>query len=107
MDPLSVTASVVALIDISAKTLSECYRYISKARKAPGEITRAINEINGLKGVLETLSPLINSADSRQYQCLKSSTGPGSPFEACSSALQVIQSQLQELQDASATKARL
>src|ERR1700760_272039 len=99
MDPLSVAASIVALIEISTKTLSSCYKYISKAQKAPGEITRAINEINGLKGVLETLSPLVHSAESAQYKCLKSPTGPSSPFESCSTALELIQSQLQELQD--------
>jgi hypothetical protein len=107
MDPLSVSASVLTLVEISAKTLSTCYKYISKARKAPAEITRAINEINGLKGVLETLSPLVTVTDSAQYKCLKSSTGPGSPFESCNSALQLIGSQLQGLQDASSTKAKL
>jgi hypothetical protein len=91
MDPLSMVASILTLVEVSTATLSTCYRLISKARKTPKEITKAINEINGLKGILEALEPLVLSSESPQYSILKASVGSGGPFDSCKAIMTDMQ----------------
>jgi hypothetical protein len=103
-DPLSIVASIVTLIEVSGATLSACYRFISKARRAPTEITKAINEVNGLKEILEALTALISSSESTPHTFLTILHGPSGPLETCTAILQEIQKQLEEMQDVSNMK---
>lgn len=106
MDPISFTASLAALVSLSGAVLGGCYTYIQKARTAPNEITKIINEITSLKGILEHLSSLSGNDDNRMAS-LKSLAGPGGPFESCTSTLQELAKKMRSINEASEVRKRL
>jgi hypothetical protein len=61
MDPLSITVSVLALLQLTEKVIS----YAKQTRDAPKERTRILQEASGLVGLLITLKGLINDCDPR------------------------------------------
>jgi hypothetical protein len=59
MDPLSITVSVLALLQLTEKVIS----YAKQTRNAPKERTRILQEASGLVGLLITLKGLIDDCD--------------------------------------------
>lgn len=67
MDPLSITASIITVLEITSKVLSICYEYRLAIRNASNKSSRVIEEVISLRNVLETLAQLaekVESADS-------------------------------------------
>ena len=62
MDPLSITASIVALIGATQKVLSICKNYAAAVKGADWELTRIIEEVESLRGVLQGLERLAKQA---------------------------------------------
>jgi hypothetical protein len=56
MDPLSVTVSVLALLQLTEKVIS----YVKQTKDAPKERTRILREASSLMGLLSTLKDLID-----------------------------------------------
>ena len=63
MDPLSVTASIIAVLQATNSVVSVCYDYSSAVKKAPWELPKVINELKGLRNVLESLEQLAREAE--------------------------------------------
>ena len=63
MDPLSISASVIALIQATNKVVSLCYTYTAAAKGAARAITQILDEIKSLRNVLESLEQLLRSDD--------------------------------------------
>jgi hypothetical protein len=103
MDPVSA----LTLVQLSGSILLSCYQYISKARSAPGDITKIINEINSLKGILEHLAPLVTGIDERGPSSLNSLHSPDGPFYSCSLVLKDLENKLKALNEASSIRKRL
>ena len=61
MDPLSATASVIAVIQMSEKVGSAAYRYVKGAKNAKSDIESLLDEIGGLKTFLENTQTLLES----------------------------------------------
>jgi hypothetical protein len=59
MDPLSVTASIVAVLQAANKIISVCYDFRAALRNAPWSLTRVLEEAKDLRSVLETLEQLV------------------------------------------------
>jgi hypothetical protein len=59
MDPLSITVSVLALLQLTEKVIS----YAKQTRNAPKERTRILQEASGLVGLFITLKGLIDDCD--------------------------------------------
>jgi hypothetical protein len=55
MDPLSFTASILAVLQVTSKVVSICYDYRAAARDSSWELPRVIEEVKSLQNVLETL----------------------------------------------------
>lgn len=55
MDPLSITASLIAVLQISGALISTLYEYRASVKSASADAARIISELNGLRGVLESL----------------------------------------------------
>ena len=55
MDPLSFTASLIAVVEISAKLISYCCKYQNRVRHAAKDAEKIGNEITGLLGVVQRL----------------------------------------------------
>jgi hypothetical protein len=58
MDPLSVTASVIAVIQIASVISTHCMQYIKSAKNTKSLILRLVQELGGLQIVLRTLEEL-------------------------------------------------
>ena len=66
MDGLSGAASVIAVIDISAKITSLCFRYSVAVRDAKKDIERLQRKVTDIKGVLEKIKQLLDGRDKAQ-----------------------------------------
>jgi hypothetical protein len=53
MDPLSLTTSAIAILQISGVIINTCYDYRIRAKNIAKDASRIINELNGLRTVLE------------------------------------------------------
>ena len=62
MDPLSITASIVALVGATKTVLSICYNYRAAVKGADWELFRIIEEVESLRGVLQGLERLAKQA---------------------------------------------
>ena len=63
MDPLSITASVVTLIDATSKVISICQDYKAAVKGADWELPRIIEEVKSLRDVLQDLERLAKLAE--------------------------------------------
>ena len=84
MDPLSVSASIIAVVGIAGKIISACKAYISTLRDAPDDLRTIFVNISSLKAILETIDFFVvhgaNKALAQNFQVL---AGPDSPIEGC------------------------
>ena len=62
MDPLSITASVVAVLQATSAVISVCYDYTAALKNAPWELTELSDELKSLRDVLENLAQLAKPA---------------------------------------------
>jgi hypothetical protein len=56
MDPLSVTSTLIAVLQISSALISICYEYRQGTKNSSREIVQIPDELNSLKDVLESRS---------------------------------------------------
>jgi Fungal N-terminal domain of STAND proteins len=63
MDGLSGAASVIAVIDISAKILSLCFQYSVAVKDAKKDIERVQRKVTDIKTVLEKIKQLLDGRD--------------------------------------------
>lgn len=71
MDPLSITASIIAVLQATNAVISICYDYSSSVKQSNWQLPKVIEEVKGLRNVLETLELLCKTAESAD-------PGPGS-----------------------------
>ncbi|KAF4625355.1 hypothetical protein G7Y89_g12812 [Cudoniella acicularis] len=64
MDPLSITASAIAVLQISGAIITTCYSYRSRVRNAAQDAKRIVNELNSLRSVIEFLFVLLEDHES-------------------------------------------
>jgi hypothetical protein len=63
MDPLSITGTLIAVLQISGTVISALYEYRSGVKSASTDAARIITELNGLRGVLESLLQAVEKED--------------------------------------------
>jgi hypothetical protein len=68
MDPLSVTASIIAVILATSAVVSICYDYSSAVEGSSWELLKVIDEVRGLRNVLESLEQLARKAGSTKVE---------------------------------------
>ncbi|KAF2681098.1 hypothetical protein K458DRAFT_392325 [Lentithecium fluviatile CBS 122367] len=66
MDGLSGAASVIAVVDISAKVASLCYQYSVEVKHAKSDIERLYRKVNDTKTILKKLQQLLEKQDESQ-----------------------------------------
>ena len=67
MDPLSITASIIALLEATSTVISLCSKY----PKAASTASRIVEETKSLCNVLELLKKLAKKADKSQFVALR------------------------------------
>ena len=63
MDGLSGAASVIAVVDISAKIISLCYQYSVAVKEAKDDIERVQRKVSDITHTLEKIKKLLNNQD--------------------------------------------
>lgn len=63
MDPLSITASIIAVLQATTAVLSVCYDYRSAIKHRPWGLAKAIEEVRDLRNVLESLERISTKSD--------------------------------------------
>jgi hypothetical protein len=103
MDPLSITASIIAVLQATNAVISVCYDYSSAVRNSSWELPRVTEEVRSLRNVLESLEQLAKKAEGAdpaaetQLLTLKllceSGVGPG-PLASCLQELERLKNKL-------------
>lgn len=63
MDPLSISASLIAVIQITGSLISFCYDYRQGAKHASKEIIQISDELNSLRDILDSLLKLAEKSE--------------------------------------------
>lgn len=66
MEGLGVAASVVAVVDLSAKIATLCVQYSIAVKHAKADIERLGGEVNGLTDLLRSVDGLLEKPDNNQ-----------------------------------------
>jgi hypothetical protein len=66
MDPLSMTASIIAVLQAASSVLSVCYDYRAAVKSTPWGLAKATEEIRDLRNVLESLETLSKRVEARK-----------------------------------------
>jgi hypothetical protein len=63
MDPLSISTSIIALLQASNYIISLCYDFRAAVKQVPWSLTLVIDEVKDLRNVLEAIESLVSRAD--------------------------------------------
>ncbi|EMD85645.1 hypothetical protein COCHEDRAFT_1148005 [Bipolaris maydis C5] len=88
MDGLSGAASVIAVIDISAKIVSLCYQYSVAIKDARDNIERVRRKVSDITHILEKIKQLLDSQDKTR---LSTTQGLFSSLEQCLKELEGLE----------------
>jgi hypothetical protein len=91
MDGLSGAASVIAVIDISAKIASLCYQYSVAVKDAKDDIERVQRMVSDITHILEKIKQLLNSQDKTR---LSTTQGLFNSIEQCLKELKSLETKL-------------
>ena len=103
MDPLSITASVIAVLQATNAVISVCYDYSSAIKGSSWELTKVIEEVRSLRNVLESLEQLARKAESGgsmaevrlpTLKLLCDNVGHGAPLTNCLLDLESLRTRL-------------
>jgi hypothetical protein len=72
MDGLSGAASVIAVIDISAKIGSLCFQYSMAVKDAKNDIERVQRKVGDITHILETIKQLLDNQDKTRLSTTQS-----------------------------------
>lgn len=61
MDPLSVTASVIAIVQLSQQVFAACSEYVSNFQDAPSDLRSIMIEVGSVKTVMEVARVLMST----------------------------------------------
>jgi hypothetical protein len=110
MDPLSVTASAIAILQISGTIINLCYNYRSRVKNAAKEASRIVNELNGFRSVIESLFVFLEE-DSENKSAQSSALGKlaqsGGALVRCINELKVLEEKLEPKEGWRAVKAAI
>jgi hypothetical protein len=98
MDPLSLAASLIAVLQISGAVISALYEYRSGVKDASKDTARIIEELNSLRNILENLLRAVEredaSAESSRLSTFQKLLGPNGELERCKADLESISEKL-------------
>jgi len=92
-DPLSVAASIIAIVQAADQVLTRCYGYLGRVRSAAVDIDKAVQEISVLKGLLLNLHDLAQGEPNNER--LKLLVAPTGPLSIRAEVLQEIEAKLE------------
>ncbi|KAK3486708.1 uncharacterized protein B0T23DRAFT_232027 [Neurospora hispaniola] len=103
MDPLSFTASLIAVVGLAGEVAKTCKSYIDGIKNHPREIRVIFIELNSLTSVLEGLK-ILREEDFEDAQIIRQLRGHDGPIQGCQETIHKLHSLL-NLNSASGTAA--
>jgi hypothetical protein len=101
MDPLSISASIIAVLQATNSVVSLCYDFRAALKNAPWSLTRIIEEVKDLRRILETLDRLAEplddpaSADAKRRPVFQLLCDPeNGPLAACLRELSYLEEKI-------------
>ena len=100
MDPLSVTATIITVLQVANRVVSICYDYSCAIKNSSWELPRVTEEVKGLRNVLETLERLAREAENGdpaaeiQLPTLRLLCNPEGPLAVCLGELEALRKEL-------------
>lgn len=91
MDPLSLTASVIAIIQLTGSLAKLCGGYIGEVRNAQEEILKLCQAITGLQGTLKDLQSYLQSDNGK---ALPTTSQLANSIDDCLSELRKLETRL-------------
>jgi ankyrin repeat domain-containing protein 50 len=79
MDPLSITASIIAVIQLTSSVISAAYNYRNGVKNAPEGAVKIVDDLTGLSQILEKLLKLIEKDRSTGSALLRTVSSPFHP----------------------------
>lgn len=98
MDPLSATASIIAVIQLTGSVVSAVYNYRKGVKNAPEDAAKIIRDLTGLSQILEKLLQMIEkerSTKAARLACLNDLVKPDGPLASCQKTLGRLNTKLQ------------
>ena len=100
-EPVSVVASVIAIIQISSKVISLCYNYRSLVTTAPRDLLSITQELQDLTTVLQRLQEIAekvegpNSQSTDRLKALSLLNKQDGPLPRCLAELRALEAKLE------------
>lgn len=85
MDPLSIAASIFAVVQIADRVISLCKYYLELSRDAPSDLRAILIETSALRTILDNIQFLASSGHGPTT--LNTLTGNDGPIEGCRKTL--------------------
>jgi hypothetical protein len=98
MDPLSITAGIIAVIQLTGSVISAAYNYRHDVSNAAEDAVRIIEDLTGLSQILEKLLKLLEkdrSTGSVQLTSVDALTRSDGPLETCRRRLTELKTKLE------------
>jgi hypothetical protein len=101
MDPISITGTIIAVLQITSSVISICYDYRGGVESASREAIQITNELNSLRDVLESLLRVVeksqsnNGKDGSSLATFELLTKEGGPLMTCKTELERLKSRLE------------
>lgn len=106
MDPLSITASIIAALQAASAVISAAYGIKAAMKDVPTTVLTIISDIIELRNILETLDqlayegPCTGDTDSRsslkQRRSIEMLSTPQGPLEVCRQELKILETLLED-----------
>lgn len=99
MDPLSVTASVIAVLGLAHKITTLCLE-LRSLKSARQDLARILDEVESLRAILEGLARLAPSDNEQHTPALpdfETINKPNGPLATCRVELESLQTELQKI----------
>jgi len=109
MDPLSITASAIAVLQISGAIINVCYDYRSRVKSSAKDASRIVNELNGLRSVIESLFEILEdeSEHTSKRSALRELASIDGPLKTCEVELRALEKKLEPKEGWRALKAAM
>ena len=98
MEPLSITASIIAVIQLTGTVVSAVYNYRKDVKSAPKDAAMIVQDLFGLSQILEKLLHIIEQekpTKQTRLASLKDLVQSDGPLESCQKTLEHLNAKLQ------------
>ena len=95
MDPLSITGTLIAVLQITTAVITICYDYRSGVASASREVLQITESLNSLKEILESILRLIETTKSGELSTVELLAKDGGTLQGCQAELERLRGKLE------------